>query len=107
VLATRWSLFASSEEEAWQALHSWRGLRAPGRLEAVDPKDLREMADELPREDVLGRYSIVDTVDHIVDLYRPLVEDLGADIVTFQMASLDQPELIRLLGSEVLPRLRS
>jgi coenzyme F420-dependent glucose-6-phosphate dehydrogenase len=107
VLATRWSLFASSEEEAWQALHSWRGLRAPGRLEAVDPKDLREMADELPREEVLGRYSIVDTVDHIVDLYRPLVEDLGADIVTFQMASLDQPELIRLLGSEVLPRLRS
>ena len=107
VLATRWSLFASSEDEAWQALHSWRGLRAPGRLEAVDPKDLREMADELPRDEVLGRYSIVDTVDHIVDVYRPLVEDLGADIVTFQMASLDQPELIRLLGSEVLPRLRS
>ena len=107
VLATRWSLFASSEDEAWQALHSWRGLRAPGRLEAVDPKDLREMADELPRDEVLGRYSIVDTVDHIVDVYRPLVEDLGADIVTFQMASLDQRELIRLLGSEVLPRLRS
>jgi len=27
-------------------------------------------------------------------------------VVTFQMAALDQPALIRLLGSEVLPRLR-
>jgi hypothetical protein len=35
-----------------------------------------------------------------------LVTDLEADIVTFQMASLDQPELIRMIGSEVLPTLR-
>ena len=106
VLATRWSLFASNEDEAWEALYSWRGLRAPGRLEAVDPATLRQRADELPREEVLGRYSLVDTPDQIVETYRPLVADLGADIVTFQMASLDQPKLIELLGSEVLPRLR-
>ena len=107
VLATRWSLFASDEDEAWEALYSWRGLRAPGRLEAVDPATLRQRADELPREEVLGRYSLVDTVDQVVETYRPLVDDLGADVVTFQMASLDQPELIRLLGAEVLPRLRT
>jgi coenzyme F420-dependent glucose-6-phosphate dehydrogenase len=106
VLATRWSLFAANEDEAWQALYSWRGLRAPGRLEAVDPQTLRERADELPREEILGRYTLVNTVDEVVDAYRPLVEDLGADIVTFQMASLDQPALIDLLGTEVLPRLR-
>ena len=107
VLTTRWSLFASNEDEAWEALHSWRGLRAPGRLEAVDPQTLRERADELPREEVLGRYSLVDTADQIVEVYRPLVEVLRADIVTFQMASLDQPALIDLLGSEVLPTLKS
>ncbi|MGD2102418.1 MAG: TIGR03557 family F420-dependent LLM class oxidoreductase [Acidimicrobiia bacterium] len=106
VLATRWSLYASNEDEAWRALFSWRGLRAPGRLEAVDPQTLRERADELPREDVLGRYTLVDSVEDIVEAYRPLVDDLGADIVTFQMASLDQPALIGTLGSEVLPRLR-
>ncbi len=106
VLATRWSLFAADEDEAWQALYPWRGLRAPGRLEAVDPQTLRERADELPREEVLGRYSLVNTVDEIVATYRPLVDDLGADIVTFQMASLDQPALIELLGNEVLPLLR-
>ncbi|MEX1249252.1 MAG: TIGR03557 family F420-dependent LLM class oxidoreductase, partial [Acidimicrobiia bacterium] len=100
VLATRWSLFASNDDEAWEALYSWRGLRAPGRLEAVDPATLRERADELPRDEVLGRYTLVDNPAAIIDAYRPLVSDLGADIVTFQMASLDQPALIRLLGSE-------
>jgi hypothetical protein len=72
----------------------------------VDPQTLRERADELPREEILGRYSRVMTVEEIVEVYRPLVEDLEADIVTFQMASLDQPALISLLGSEVLPALR-
>lgn len=106
VLATRWSIYAADEDEAWEALHSWRGLRAPGRLEAVDPETLRKRADELPREEVLGRYSLVHSVDEIVDVYRPLVKDLGADIVTFQMASLDQPALIEMLGGEVVPRLK-
>ncbi|MGH8913166.1 MAG: TIGR03557 family F420-dependent LLM class oxidoreductase [Acidimicrobiia bacterium] len=106
ILATRWSIFAGDDEEAWKAIFSWRGLRAPGRLEAVDPADLRKMADEMPREEILGRYSRVDSAEQIVDTYRPLVDDLAADIVTFQMASLDQPTLIRLLGTEVLPALR-
>ena len=107
VLATRWAIHASNDEEAWQALFSWRGLRAPGRLEAVDPAELREKADGLPRHEVLGRYSMVDDVPGIIETYRPLVEELGADVVTFQMASLDQLALIQMLGSEVLPELRS
>lgn len=106
ILATRWSIHAASEDDAWEALTSWRGLRAPGRLEAVDPQVLRERADELPREDVLGRYSIVADADAIVETYRPLVEDVHADIVTFQIASLDQESTIRMIGAEVLPRLR-
>ena len=106
ILATRWSIFAGSDDEAWEAIYSWRGLRAPGRLEAVAPADLRERADQMPREEILDRYSRVGSTDDIVEVYRPLVEDLGADIVTFQMASLDQPRLIRMLGSEVLPALK-
>jgi coenzyme F420-dependent glucose-6-phosphate dehydrogenase len=106
VLATRWSIFADDEEEAWRAIFPWRGLRAPGRLEAVDPTELREMADSLPREEILGRYSQVATADEILETYLPLVKDLEADIVTFQMAALDQPRLIRMLGDEVLPELK-
>lgn len=107
LLATRWSIFAAGEDEAWEALYPWRGLRAPGRLEAVDPQDLRERADHLPREEVLGRYSVVSTPDEIVDTYLPLVRDIDADVVTLQMASLDQEGLIEMLGAEVLPRLRA
>jgi coenzyme F420-dependent glucose-6-phosphate dehydrogenase len=106
VLATRWSIFAPDEDQAWKALQPWRGLRAPGRLEAVDPKDLREMADQLPRDEVLGRYSIVSSADEVLDVYRPLVDQLHADIVTFQMTCADQASTIALLGKKVLPVLR-
>ena len=107
VLATRWSIFAQDDDEAWEAIYSWRGLRAPGRLEAVDPADLRERADQMPRDEILGRYPQVRSAEDAVETYRPLVRDLDADIVTIQMASLDQHALIRMLGRDVLPALRS
>lgn len=106
ILATRWAIHAADEDEAWKALTAWRGLRAPGRLDAVDPADLRERADALDRSEVLGRYSLVADTASIIDTYRPLVTELGADIVTMQMASLDQEALIARLGADVLPVLR-
>lgn len=107
VMASRWTILASNDDEAWQALTSWRGLRAPGRLEAVDPQDLREAADALPREEVLGRYAQCRTAEDVIAVYRPLVTELGADVVTLQMTSLDQPGLIAMLGAKVLPALRA
>ncbi len=106
ILGTRWSLHAADEGEAWKCLKSWRGLRAPGRLDAIDPQTLRERADELPRDEVLGRYSLVADANDVVETYRPLVDEVAVDAVTFQIASLDQPATIRMLGTEVLPRLR-
>jgi len=106
VLATRWSIFADNDEEAWKAIFPWRGLRAPGRLEAVDPAELREKADAMPREEILERYSRVRSAADILEVYRPLVRELDADIVAFQMAALDQLSLIRMLGKEVLPVLK-
>ncbi len=106
VLTSRWAILAGDDDEAWQALYSWRGLRAPGRLEAVDPMTLRERADKLPREDVLGRYARAVEAQEIVDLYLPLIEEIDADVVTIQMAAVDQEALIDLLGREVLPALR-
>ena len=60
IAAGRWSILASTSGEAWEALRAWRGLRAPGRLEAVDPADLRARADEMDRDEILSRYSIVE-----------------------------------------------
>jgi hypothetical protein len=64
------------------------------------------MADSMPREEILSRYSRVATADEILETYLPLVQDLAADVVTFQMAALDQPRLIEMLGNEVLPELK-
>ncbi|MCJ7780947.1 MAG: LLM class F420-dependent oxidoreductase, partial [Acidimicrobiia bacterium] len=97
----------NSNDEAWEALGAWRGLRAPGRLEAVDPADLRRRADELDRDEILSAYSIVSRAGDYVAAYRPLVTEIGADVVTIQTTSLDQEATIEMLGAEVLPKLRS
>jgi coenzyme F420-dependent glucose-6-phosphate dehydrogenase len=106
VLATRWSVLAHSRAEAWEALGAWRGLRAPGRLEAVDPADLRQRADTMDQEEILSRYSIVRGPEDYIATYLPLVE-FGAEVVTIQTTSLDQEATIALLGAEVLPGLRA
>ncbi|MFQ5948277.1 MAG: LLM class flavin-dependent oxidoreductase, partial [Acidimicrobiia bacterium] len=106
IIATRWSIHAQDRDEAWAALGAWRGLRAPGRLEAIDPQELRERADQLPREEVLGRYAVVGGPDEMVATYLPLVTELGADVVTIQITSLQQEATISVLGEAVLPRLR-
>ncbi len=106
VLASRWSIRAANEDEAWTTLGAWRGLRAPGRLEAVDPMDLRIRADEMERSEILSRYSMVDTPDDYVAVYAPLITEVHADIVAIQTTSVDQEATIEMLGRDVLPRLR-
>lgn len=107
VLATRWTVLAGDDQQAWQALSSMRGLRAPGRLETADPAELRARADEMDRSEVLGSYTVVPDADGLVDAYRELVTDVGADMVSIQVASTDPLGTIRLLGEDVLPRLRA
>jgi coenzyme F420-dependent glucose-6-phosphate dehydrogenase len=107
IAASRWTVRANSDDEAWEALGAWRGLRAPGRLEAVDPADLRRRADELDRDEILSAYSIVSRAADYVAAYQPLVTEIGADVVTIQTTSLDQEATIEMLGAEVLPELRS
>ena len=83
-----------------------RGLRAPGRLEATDPAELRMKADEMDPADVLASYTVVADADGLIDAYRPLVTDVGADIVSIQVMSPDPMAAIELIGKEVLPGLR-
>ena len=107
VLASRWSVRAESDDEAWEALSPWRGLRAPGRLEAVDPAVLRERADSMDRAEILSRYSLVTKPEDYVEVYSPLVNEIGANVVTIQTTSLEQTETIQMLGRDVLPVLRN
>lgn len=107
ILATRWVVLASDDDEAWEALTSMRGLRAPGRLEAVDPMVLRMRADEMDRSEILDQYTVVSSADELVSAYAPLVTEVGADMVSVQVASTDPDATIRLLGDRVLPELRT
>ena len=43
----------------------------------------------------------------LVDAYRPLVTDVGADIVSVQVMSEDPMATIEMIGKEVLPALRA
>ena len=106
VLATRWTVLAASQEAAWQALSSMRGLRAPGRLEATDPQELRIKADEMDPADVLSSYTVIPDAEGLINAYHPLVTDVGADIVSIQVLSEDPMATIELIGKEVLPELR-
>ena len=106
VLATRWTVLAGSPEEAWESLMSMRGLRAPGRLEATDPAELRAKADEMDPDDVLSSYTVVPDAEGLIEAYHPLVTDVGADIVSIQVMSPDPFATIELIGKEVLPKLR-
>lgn len=107
ILASRWSIHATTPDEAWATLGAWRGLRAPGRLEAVDPMELRIRADEMDREEILGRYSTVSSPDEYVEVYTPLITEVHADIVAIQTTAVDQEGTIAMLGADVLPKLRS
>jgi coenzyme F420-dependent glucose-6-phosphate dehydrogenase len=107
VLATRWTVLATGPEQAWQALSSMRGLRAPGRLEATDPAELRAKADEMDRGEVLSSYTVVPDAAGLIAAYRPLVTDVGADIVSIQVMSTDPMAAIEMIGKEVLPQLRA
>ena len=107
VLATRWTILASDPAEAWQALSSMRGLRAPGRLEATDPAELRIKADEMDHAEVLASYAVAPDAAGLIAAYQPLVTEVGADLVSIQVMSADPLAAIEMIGKEVLPELRA
>lgn len=106
IMATRWTVLADDHDQAWRALDTMRGLRAPGRLEAVDPMVLRQRADEMDRDEILSKYTIVSDTEGLLDAYAPLVTEIGADVVAIQIASTDPNRTLRHVGAELLPELR-
>jgi len=103
----RWTMFAESDEEAWTALRSWRGLRAPNRLNELDPEALRIEADSFPREEIMSKFSRASSIAELERIYKPLVEEFNSEIITIQISSINQEETIKLLGKELLPKLRN
>jgi coenzyme F420-dependent glucose-6-phosphate dehydrogenase len=67
---------------------------------------LRERADGMERSEILSKYAIVADAAGLIDAYAPLVQAVGADVVSIQVASVDPDRTIDLIGREVLPELR-
>jgi coenzyme F420-dependent glucose-6-phosphate dehydrogenase len=61
----------------------------------------------MERSEVLRSYTRVPDAAGLVDAYRPLVTDVGADIVSVQVMSEDPMATIEMIGKEVLPALRA
>ena len=75
-------------------------------ISAVDPEDLQKEADTLPKSEILSRYTRVSSPQEYIDAYKPLITVLSSDIVCIQTTSVNQEELINMLGKEVLPKLK-
>jgi coenzyme F420-dependent glucose-6-phosphate dehydrogenase len=105
IIATRWSVYAPDDEEAWDALKAQRGLRAPSRATA-GPLELQREADSMPRAEILNKFHRLHSPDDYIATYSSLITDLHADIIGIQTTSIDQPSTITMLGKEVLPALR-
>lgn len=107
IIASRWTVFAQNKDEAWGAIKPWRGLRAPGRDQAVDPQDLRKKADGMSREEILNKFALVSTPEGFIRSYTPLTKELKADTVVIQTTSINQEKTIKLLGEKILPTLKN
>jgi coenzyme F420-dependent glucose-6-phosphate dehydrogenase len=105
IYASRWSIFAEDNESAWSALSSQRGLRAPSRAITYDPSLLRKEADSLEHNEILSKYSRVESAEDYIKIYSPLITELKADTIIIQTTSINQLETIDLIGRKVLPQL--
>lgn len=107
-VATEWVVYAKSKEEAYQALKPWRGLRTPSRLSASDPSELEREADAMQHDDIVSHYTQVSDAAGYIDAYAPLITQLHANDIVIQTTSASsQEDLIKMLGKEVLPSLKS
>lgn len=106
VIASRWTIYAKDDEEAWRALGGQRGLRAPMRDTETDPAVLRQYVDKQPRDEVLSNYVVAKSMAAITDNYSQLVDKLKADKIGLQVASVNPLMTIDKLAKQVLPKLR-
>jgi coenzyme F420-dependent glucose-6-phosphate dehydrogenase len=60
----------------------------------------------MDRDEILSKYTIVDDPEQIIDAYRPLVTEIGAEFVAIQVASTDPVAALEMVGGDVLPALR-
>ncbi|WP_158841326.1 LLM class flavin-dependent oxidoreductase [Saccharothrix deserti] len=102
VLLTMFFVLAEDDDEAYEALHAWRGMRTPRRLEEGDPVRLRHDADTLGRDGVLARFPRFSDPDQVMARCRTVIDEIRPDVLTLQVAAVDDTKAVEALS--VVPR---
>lgn len=105
-LATKWSIYAKNNIQAWRALQPWRGLRVPSRDSATDPEQLQNEADKMDKNEIINKFKIVSSSQEYIDVYLPMKKKLNPDYIGIQTTGENQTEIIRMLGEKVISYLR-
>lgn len=61
----------------------------------------------MDRNEVLGKYTMASGVEDLIDVYRPLVTEVGPEYVAIQIASTNPDRTLEMVEKEVLPELRA
>lgn len=102
VLLTMFFVLAADDDEAYEALRPWRGMRTPRRLEESDPVRLRRDADDLGRDGVLARFPRFSDPEQVVRRCRSVIEEIRPDVLGLQVAAVDAAQAVDVLS--VVPR---
>ncbi len=106
LLIHEWTVMAATDDEAWEYLKPWRGLRTLKSIYKTDPQDLRVAADQEKKTDIARRFYRFASAEEFVAHFRPILTEVTPDIFTIQTTGKNQEALIKLLAEEVLPELR-
>ena len=100
--------FDLDAERALQDTRFWAPLALSPEQKAGldDPTEIERAADELPIEQVAGRWIVTSDPDEVVQQVRPYVE-AGFTHLVFHGPGHDQQRFLSAFGEHVLPRLRA
>lgn len=93
---------ALDDTRFWAAL----ALSPEEKMETEDPIELEKLADALPIERAASRWIVTNDADEAVERIGSYV-NLGFRHLVFHGPGADQSRYLKLLGSEILPKLRS
>lgn len=94
-------------ETAREAARFWSPLALPAEQKhTIDsPEEMERAADELPLEQIMGRWIVSDDPDEVVERVREYT-DLGLTHLVLHAPGEDQERFVRSLADDVLPGLR-
>jgi coenzyme F420-dependent glucose-6-phosphate dehydrogenase len=99
--------YAATREEALENTRFWAplSLSAEDKHRLDDPLEMAYAADQLPLEEVAGRWIVATTPEAVVEAVRPYLV-AGFDHLVFHAPGHDQEGFLDVFGKDIAPLLR-